>query len=68
MSVTVKFTDKNGGPNPSVVVPYQYGDYHLLCLHTTCVATARKHGEGYIRILEQNRQKDSGQMELGVSE
>lgn len=68
MSVTVKFTDKNGGPNPSVVVPYQYGDYYISCLSTTCVAVARKHGEGYIRILEEDRKKDSGQMNLGISE
>lgn len=55
MSVTVKFKDKDGGPNPSVLVPYQHGDYTLLALHLTCGAMARKHGEKYIKILEKTR-------------
>jgi len=53
MSVTVEFKSKDGGGNPTVTVPYSNGDYHIQALHITCVSSARKYGENYIKkILE----------------
>ena len=52
MAVVVKFSDKDGGPPLKVTVPCPYGDYVLSYLGTTCVATARKKGERFIKDLK----------------
>lgn len=55
MSVVVKFSDADGGPSPSVTIPYAYGDHVLLALKLTCGAMARKKGERYVAVLEKIR-------------
>lgn len=58
MSVTVEFSSNDSGGNPNVVVPYKHGDYSIKALHITCVATARRYGENYIKkILESEQVK-----------
>jgi len=50
MSVTVEFTNNNEeGGTLKVVVPYHKGDFDISALHITCVATARRYGENYIK-------------------
>ena len=53
MSVTVEFKNVLGGPNLTVTVPYDKGDYHILAKHITCSIKARQYAKNYIeKILE----------------
>jgi hypothetical protein len=55
MSVTVEFQSDDSGGNPKVVIPYNYGDFEIKALHTSCVLAARRHGNKYINVLEKKR-------------
>lgn len=48
MSVVVEF---DGGNNKvaSVTIQYDGGDYVIKALHITCIVSARKYGENYIK-------------------
>ncbi len=61
MSVTVEFSDVDSGDNLKIVVQYDYGDYNLLRTDIDCPIFAEKHARGFIRILEEDREKFSDQ-------
>lgn len=64
MSVTVEFSDIDGGDNLKLVVPYEYGDYNLTQTNITCPVLAERQGNNFIRILEEDREKFSGQQSI----
>lgn len=57
MTVTVRFSDKDGGAPLEVHCHYSHGDHKLIALNIDCVAVARRHGQNYIKYLEKERKK-----------